>query len=380
MKPNTKTMKPGTDSHRQAGAESAGATAARLRADVEAICHPDGRVVGSSGHRRARARLARRLTGAGCVPFRGDAFELPYRHGGRDFCNLGGVVPGHNRRLAPLLVGAHYDSAIAAPSADDNAAAVAIALEVAAQAARGGRLDRDLVVAIFDAEEPPHFQSPAMGSEQFWRHQLGGRPVHAAVIMDLVGHDVSLHGSLLGRIPRVGGLLQRLPVLADLDLALPLLHPLLCITGAESHPSLPAVIRAAGTEPGLRLAATLNRYVGDMSDHGVFRRHGVPYLFLSCGRWAHYHQPTDTPDRLNYRKMARIAGQVQRLLGWLDTQRLARRGATPRVCDTLEFEVATMREAFGPLWPLLLHRLDTGEIHTREQMSSLVHMLLATGM
>ncbi len=132
--------------------------------------------------------------------------------------------------------------------------------------------------------------------------------------------------------------------------------------GTDSHPQ-------AGAEPA---GATADRLRSDVA--------AICYLFLSCGRWAHYHQPTDTPDRLNYRKMARIAGQVQRLLDRLDAQRLTRRGATPRVCNTLEFEVATMREALGPLWPLLLHRLGTGEIHTREQMSSLVHMLLATGM
>ena len=56
--------------------------------------------------------------------------------------------------------------------------------------------------------------------------------------------------------------------------------------------------------------ATLNRNIGDMSDHHVFRQQGVPYVFLSCGRWEHYHAETDTPDRLNYAKMARI----QRLL------------------------------------------------------------------
>ena len=44
-----------------------------------------------------------------------------------------------------------------------------------------------------------------------------------------------------------------------------------------------------------------------MGDHGVFRRNDVPYLFFSCGRWEHYHQPSDTPDRLNYEKMEHVA-------------------------------------------------------------------------
>lgn len=50
----------------------------------------------------------------------------------------------------------------------------------------------------------------------------------------------------------------------------------------------------------------MNEYVGDLSDHCIFRANGVPYLFLSCGRWRHYHAQTDTPEKLNYRKMARL--------------------------------------------------------------------------
>lgn len=33
----------------------------------------------------------------------------------------------------------------------------------------------------------------------------------------------------------------------------------------------------------------------------------VHYLFLTCGRWDHYHQTTDTPDRHNYIKLAAVA-------------------------------------------------------------------------
>ena len=37
------------------------------------------------------------------------------------------------------------------------------------------------------------------------------------------------------------------------------------------------------------------------------------FLFLSCGRWPHYHQETDTPDRLNFRKMYRVQQLAQDL-------------------------------------------------------------------
>jgi len=79
-------------------------TVRQLRADVEAICFPRGRVVGSRGHRKARRVLTKRMEELGCVPWQGDSFELPYRRKGVEFCNLAGVVRG-DPRLAPLLVG-----------------------------------------------------------------------------------------------------------------------------------------------------------------------------------------------------------------------------------------------------------------------------------
>src|SRR5262245_36079503 len=90
-----------------------------LRADVEPMSLPEGRMVGSPGHRLVRERLAHRLREIGCEPWSDRTIELPYAWGGTSFCNLIGLIKGRNPRLAPILVGAHYDSAIAAPCADD---------------------------------------------------------------------------------------------------------------------------------------------------------------------------------------------------------------------------------------------------------------------
>lgn len=79
-----------------------------------------------------------------------EGFEAAYRHGEQDFCNL----------LAPVLLGAHYDTCDSLPGADDNAAAVPVLLEVAAQMA-DETLERSVMLAFFDAEEPPHFLSLA---------------------------------------------------------------------------------------------------------------------------------------------------------------------------------------------------------------------------
>jgi hypothetical protein len=283
--------------------------------------------VGTAGHERARRHLEARLRALGLMPYRGQTFALQYRAVGQDFCNLIAVAPGSDPHLAPVLVGAHYDSVITAPCADDNAAAVAIALAAGVHF-RKQPLARDVVIALFDAEEPGFFQTPAMGSIRFYEDQRRDSGFHAALIMDLVGHDVPL------------------PV-PELERATPHFSQLLFLTGAESHPALPSIVRGCRL-PELPVVATLNRRVGDMSDHGVFRVHGVPYLFLTCGRWQHYHQPSDTPDRLNYDKMERTKNYLLALTRTLSETALALSVGRPgREEDTHLFEIALLGEALG---------------------------------
>jgi hypothetical protein len=296
-----------------------------LRTDVERLAAPGTRRVGTHGHQLARDYLIERLTALGLAPYRGDRFALPYRAGRQDFENLIGVVPGQQPGLAPVLVAAHYDT-VDTPGADDNAAAVAIALETARRLLEA-RPQRDVVIALFDAEEPPYFHSEAMGSIRFFEDQRQPAGFHAAVVMDLVGHDVPFpHPALAPRIA-----------------------PLLFVTGTESHPALASILLGCRQGPQLPVVATLNRRVGDMSDHHAFRLGGVPYLFLSCGRWPHYHARTDTPEKLNYAKMERICGHLTCLAERLAGTELppAALDSEGRAVDTTALEIQLLEEALG---------------------------------
>jgi acetylornithine deacetylase/succinyl-diaminopimelate desuccinylase-like protein len=130
----------------------------RLRTDVVRLARPEGRRVGSRGHDEAAAYLVGRLDEIGLEPYAGGAFKLPYANSVGRFANLVGVVRGRDRASPPVLIGAHYDTAGDLPGADDNAAAVAIALENARRL-MARPIDRDVVIAIFDAADPPYFHS-----------------------------------------------------------------------------------------------------------------------------------------------------------------------------------------------------------------------------
>ena len=331
-----------------------------LERDVSAIAKASGRRVGTEGHDDAKQYLLGRFGQLHLLTYQGETFELTYESGGQKFSNLVGVVPGENRGLPPILIGAHYDSVISSYCADDNAAAVAITLLAAEKLMASGSVARDVAIALFDAEEPPYFHSPEMGSTRFYRDQRRPEGFHAALIMDLVGHDVQL--------PLYGLDAQQQSALAGL----------VFMTGAESHPSLPQVVRNCCPRPDLPVVAALNRSVGDMSDHHVFRQHGVPYLFLSCGRWPHYHQPTDTPDKLNYEKMARICDLLISLCRSLtdtdlscdDLPRESVALEEGRI-DTTSLEIELIENVFGRSLTPLLHSIGMTTLKTREDLDEL---------
>lgn len=279
--------------------------------DVTTLATSAGRMVGTAGHRAARSYLAQRLRTLGLEPYGAD-FELPYSVGNHHLCNVIGVARGQRAELPPIVLAAHYDTCGPLPGADDNAAAVAIALRIAERLHAEPTM-RSVVIGLFDGEEPPYSFGPAMGSIH-WYHQQRRGPVHCAVVLDLVGHDLPIPG----------------------------VEDLLFVTGMESDPELVLDLQ----QPGVRVQPVLNRYVGDLSDHHVFRTHARPFLFLSCGRWEHYHARTDTPDRLNYEKMAAIAQIAEGMIRRADAAQLA---GPFDGGDTLALELATIERHFGAL-------------------------------
>jgi Peptidase family M28 len=286
-----------------------------IKRDVKELATPAGRQVGSLGHTTARAYLVKRLGELGLIGYGGKPLELPYESDGTPFINILATLPGTKPDLAPVVLVAHYDTCGPYPGADDNAAAIAILL-ASVKPLRALSLERSIVFAFFDAEEPPHFHTDAMGSTHFYHHQRIG-PVHCAVVLDLVGHDVPIPG----------------------------LQDLVFITGMESDKDLTEVMKAAKLPEGIRIVPTLNRYIGDMSDHHVFRLNQRPYLFLSCGHWEHYHQPTDTPEKLNYEKVAAITAYVCALTQEIAGQPLA---GPFEGYDSTSAEIAFLRKTVGP--------------------------------
>jgi hypothetical protein len=264
------------------------ATVARLRTDVTYLASPalDGREPGTAGHELAARYIEERVRELALEPLFTAGHARPIR-GAAGARNLCGQLPGTTNRR--ILVGAHYDHFQGILGADDNAAAVAIGLEVARRLQPwSGRAQ--VVFAFFDQEEPPNFQSSTMGSMQFVNDcPFPLADLDCAIVMDLCGHAIPF-----GECPQA-----------------------LVAMGAENQAYLGEAVGAVSTDP-LPVLPVPHAVEPDLSDHVAFRRRGAPFLFLTCGRWEHYHARTDTIEVLDLPKMGRIAMALEGLVRHID--------------------------------------------------------------
>jgi Zn-dependent M28 family amino/carboxypeptidase len=70
------------------------------------------------------------------------------------------------------------------------------------------------------------------------------------------------------------------------------------------------------------------------SDHYNYARRGIPIIFYFSGVHEDYHKVTDTVDKINFDKMARIARLVY-LTGW----KVANRDSRPKVDGMFRYNV-----------------------------------------
>jgi hypothetical protein len=279
--------------------------AAELREHVEELAGAIGerRVGAGDGLGKARTFVERELRATGYEP-RSDAFEAH----GVAVSNVVAEVPGLSGAL--VVVGAHYDSADGAPGANDNASGVAVLLELA-RYFRVAEPTQTLRFVAFVNEEPPFFRSSEMGSRvSASRSKARGEIVTAMLSLETLGYYTDAEDS------------QDYPF--PLGAAFPTRGNFVAFVGNDDSRELvrtcvDAFRRSVGfpSEGAALPESTLG--VG-WSDHESFWRIGVPALMVTDTamlRYPHYHRASDTPDKLDYDRLARVTtglvGVVQKL-------------------------------------------------------------------
>ncbi|TFH87411.1 M28 family peptidase [Billgrantia azerbaijanica] len=251
--------------------------------------------------------IERAFRDAGLEPRR-----LPVTTGGRVFHNLEVRLPGRGASDEILVVGAHYDTVRDTPGADDNASGVAVLLELA-RLLQGAALDRELRLVAFVNEEEPFFASDAMGSLAYARDaRAQGDAIVGMISLEMLGYYTDVPGS------------QAYPPL--LDLVYPDRGDFIAFVGnLNARPLVRETIgifREHAELPSEGLAAP--ELLRDIlrSDHWAFWEAGYPAMMLTDTanfRNPHYHGPSDTWERLDYARMARLTRALAETL-----ERLAR--------------------------------------------------------
>jgi Zn-dependent M28 family amino/carboxypeptidase len=202
--------------------------------------------------------------------------------------NVCGYWPGGDPALAAevLVASAHYDHVGIQEGqvycgADDNASGCAALLAVAEALAAFGPLERSVLLLWVSGEEAGLLGAKAWTQDPWL-------PLGAAAIA-----NVNL--DMVGRNPPA--LLEYTPTAA---------HP-------EHNGLSECLVRLAALEGFTELKSADKDY--ERSDHAAFAEHlGIPVLYVSTGEHEDYHQPSDTADKVDADKVARVARLVFRLL------------------------------------------------------------------
>ncbi len=218
--------------------------------------------------------------------------------------NFIATIPAASSGAPVLVIGAHYDTAFETPGADDNASGVAVLLDLARRLKDcSSRVEIRFVA--YSTEEPPFFGGPEMGSAVHAQAlKAEGRTVLGMVGLEMLGYYDDAKGS------------QKYPML--LSLFLPNTADYIgVVSNLPSRSFMKEFVNGFRPPQGTRLiAASLPEWVGEitLSDHRNYWDEGFPAVMVTDTaflRNVHYHQTSDTPEKLDYRRMADVTAGLE---------------------------------------------------------------------
>lgn len=221
--------------------------------------------------------------------------------------NLIAELPGKSRRKEIIVVGAHYDTVPGSPGANDNGTGIAALLSLA-QAMAGDQQERTIRFVAFVNEEPPYFQTDLMGSRVYAaRCRSRGENIVAMLAFDTIGFFTEEEGSQ--KIPE--GLEGEFPTQGDF----------LAFVGNEDSryfaDSARVSFEAASGIKAVGGAFPVEVPGVGWSDHWSFWQEGYRAVMVTDTapyRYAHYHEPTDTIDKIDIDQLVRVIEGLEQVV------------------------------------------------------------------
>lgn len=230
-----------------------------------------------------------------------------YLVAGQTCANLEAEVRGTDKPEDILVIGAHYDSVQGSPGANDNATGVA-ALLALARAFANTQPSCTVRFVAFTNEEPPFFQSRHMGSRVYaQRCHAQGEKIMLMLSLETIGYYSEKPGSqsypfpLSFFYPSTGNFIA---FVSNMEYASWVRQLLTAFRRQAQFPSEGGAVWE--WIPGVA-----------WSDHWSFWKEGYPAVMVTDtapNRYPHYHMATDTPDKIDYARMARVVSGLQRVI------------------------------------------------------------------
>ncbi len=232
---------------------------------------------------------------------------LPYNPDGIEFNNIEATLKGTDKPDDLIVVAAHYDSAPGTKGANDNASGVAGVLELARMMASTPH-KRTIKFVFLVNEEPPYFQTDRMGAFVY-ASSLRNRNVNVTAMLSLetIGYYTDEPGTQLYPFPfnlaypDTGNFIGFISTTQSRKLVRKALK---IFRQSTDFPSEGAAIPAMF--PG-----------ADWSDHWGFMVNGYEGIMITDTapyRYKHYHTYDDTPDKLDYERMARVVMGIKEVI------------------------------------------------------------------
>jgi Zn-dependent M28 family amino/carboxypeptidase len=221
------------------------------------------------------------------------------------YYNLEVEIPGTQRADEIVIIGGHYDSVSGSPGANDNGTGAAATLELARLFA-GKKPERTLRFVEFVNEEPPFFFSEGMGSLVYASQcKQRSEKVVAMLSLETIGYYSDKIGS------------QRYP-LPQLSSIYPLQGNFISFVGNVASGSLVTNV-VASFRRHIKFpsegTALPNEIMGvSWSDQWSFWQQGYPGIMVTDTapfRYPYYHTSDDTPDKVNYDRLARVVAGLE---------------------------------------------------------------------
>src|SRR5215831_4276212 len=317
----------------------------RLKAHVTWLADParEGRHAGTPGAAASAEYISQQLKELGC--------DVQMQDFGGQRKNVVGRVGAADRYI---LLGAHYDGqGPGNPSASDNAAGIAVVLELVREL-KSRSLPVSLVAVAFDDEE-----QGLNGSRYFVDHPIYPLDkAQAAIIFDTMGRQF-------------------------MDLSAWTMF----VLGTEYSKELASAVQKRARPEMLVVGTDL---IGPRSDFAGFALKHVPYLFFTHATHKDYHGAGDTADRVNYQRLAQESGFIAQIVE--DISRLpspprfldkpvypaAENVDLQRELDTVEKERKDLPQAYRLMFADFRVRLKSDDTRELRRIATTALLALAT--